>query len=58
MAVEDHSLVVHDWGAVALIGAQEEPDRIRKLVIINAVVLLARIPLAPHRARLADARAG
>jgi pimeloyl-ACP methyl ester carboxylesterase len=40
MAVEDHSLVVHDWGAVALIGAQEEPDRVRRLVIINAVTLL------------------
>jgi pimeloyl-ACP methyl ester carboxylesterase len=40
MAVEDHSLVVHDWGSLALIGAQEEPERIRRLVIINAVVLL------------------
>jgi pimeloyl-ACP methyl ester carboxylesterase len=40
MAVEDHSLVVHDWGAVALIGAQEEPDGVRRLVIINAVTLL------------------
>jgi pimeloyl-ACP methyl ester carboxylesterase len=40
MAVEDHSLVMHDWGSVALIGAQEEPERIRSLVIINAVVLL------------------
>lgn len=40
MAVEDHSLVVHDWGSVALIGAQEAPERIRSLVIINAVVLL------------------
>ncbi|MGA8220005.1 MAG: alpha/beta hydrolase [Solirubrobacterales bacterium] len=40
MAVEEHSLVVHDWGAVALIGAQEEPERIRRLVIVNAVVLL------------------
>ena len=40
MAVEDHSLVVHDWGAVALIGAQEEPDRVRRLVIMNAVTLL------------------
>ncbi len=40
MAVEDHSLVVHDWGSVALIGAQEEPERIRRLVIVNGVVLL------------------
>jgi pimeloyl-ACP methyl ester carboxylesterase len=40
MAVEDHSLVVHDWGSLALIGAQEEPDRVRRLVVINAVTLL------------------
>ncbi len=40
MAVEDHSLVVHDWGALALIGAQEEPERIRRLVLLNAVALL------------------
>jgi pimeloyl-ACP methyl ester carboxylesterase len=40
MAVGEHSLVVHDWGGLALIGAQREPDRIRKLVIINAVPLL------------------
>jgi pimeloyl-ACP methyl ester carboxylesterase len=40
MAVEDHSLVVHDWGSLALIGAQEEPERVRRLVVINAVPLL------------------
>ncbi len=40
MAVEEYSLVVHDWGSVALINAQEEPDRIRRLVVMNAVVLL------------------
>ena len=40
MAVEEHSLVVHDWGGLALIPAQEEPDRIRRLVVINAVPLL------------------
>jgi pimeloyl-ACP methyl ester carboxylesterase len=40
MAVEEHSLVVHDWGAVALIAAQSDPERIRRLVVINAVVLL------------------
>lgn len=40
MAVADYSLVVHDWGSVALIGAQEEPDRVRRLVIMNSVVLL------------------
>jgi pimeloyl-ACP methyl ester carboxylesterase len=41
LAVEEHSLVVHDWGSVGLLPAQEEPDRIRRLAIINAVPLLA-----------------
>jgi len=40
MAVEEHSLVVHDWGGLALIGAQEEPERVRRLAIINSVPLL------------------
>jgi pimeloyl-ACP methyl ester carboxylesterase len=40
LAVEEHSLVVHDWGSVGLLPAQEEPDRIRRLVIIDAVPLL------------------
>jgi pimeloyl-ACP methyl ester carboxylesterase len=40
MAIEDYSLVVHDWGAVALIAALDEPVRLRRLVIVNAVPLL------------------
>jgi pimeloyl-ACP methyl ester carboxylesterase len=40
MAVEEHSLVVHDWGVVGLMAAQEEPERIKRLVIMNVVVLL------------------
>jgi len=40
MAVDEHSLVVHDWGAVGLIGAQEDPERVRRLVIVNAIPLL------------------
>jgi pimeloyl-ACP methyl ester carboxylesterase len=40
MAISEHSLVVHDWGAVALIPAQEEPERIRRLVVADAVPLL------------------
>jgi pimeloyl-ACP methyl ester carboxylesterase len=40
LAVEEYSLVVHDWGVVGLIPAQEDPDRIRRLVILNAVPLL------------------
>ena len=40
MTVEDYSLVLHDWGSVALVAAQEDPERVRRLVVINAVVLL------------------
>ncbi|HEY7266744.1 MAG TPA: alpha/beta hydrolase [Solirubrobacterales bacterium] len=40
LGVDRHSLVVHDWGSVGLIPAQEEPQRIQRLVIINAVPLL------------------
>jgi pimeloyl-ACP methyl ester carboxylesterase len=40
MAVDDYSLVVHDWGVVALIAAQENPGRVRRLLIANAVPLL------------------
>jgi pimeloyl-ACP methyl ester carboxylesterase len=40
MAVEEYSLMVHDWGGVALIAAQEQPERLRKLVIVNTVPLL------------------
>jgi pimeloyl-ACP methyl ester carboxylesterase len=40
MAVADYSLVVHDWGSVGLIAAQEEPERVRRLVVLNAVPLL------------------
>lgn len=34
------SLVVHDWGAVGLAFAQRHPERIERLVIVNAVPLL------------------
>jgi pimeloyl-ACP methyl ester carboxylesterase len=40
VGIGDHALVVHDWGAVALIGAQERPLRLRRLVLVNAVPLL------------------
>jgi pimeloyl-ACP methyl ester carboxylesterase len=40
LGIGEHSLVVHDWGAVALIAAQRRPDRLRSLVVINAVPLL------------------
>jgi pimeloyl-ACP methyl ester carboxylesterase len=39
--LERVSLVVHDWGAVGLALAQRLPERIERLVIINAVPFLA-----------------
>jgi pimeloyl-ACP methyl ester carboxylesterase len=33
-------LVVHDWGAVGLLWAQRFPERVERLVVINAVPLL------------------
>jgi pimeloyl-ACP methyl ester carboxylesterase len=35
--MERFSLVVHDWGSLALVTAMERPEAIEKLVIINAV---------------------
>ena len=40
MGIEEHSLVVHDWGSIGLIAAQEHPDRVRRVVVINALPLL------------------
>lgn len=40
LEVERFSLVVHDWGAVGLALAQSAPERIERLVIVNAVPLL------------------
>jgi pimeloyl-ACP methyl ester carboxylesterase len=40
MAVERYSLVTHDWGGLALITAQEQPEQLRRLVVINSVPLL------------------
>jgi len=33
-------LVVHDWGAAGLVWAQRNPERVERLVVINAVPLL------------------
>jgi pimeloyl-ACP methyl ester carboxylesterase len=38
--VERVSLVVHDWGAVGLAFAQRHPERVERLVIVNAVPFL------------------
>ncbi len=40
LEVERRKLVMHDWGALALIGAQRRPDLVERLVVINAVPLL------------------
>ncbi|MBI4898384.1 MAG: alpha/beta hydrolase [Actinobacteria bacterium] len=37
---ERFSLVVHDWGGLALVTAQELHDRVERLVVINSVPLL------------------
>lgn len=40
LGVAGRKLVVHDWGCLALIGAQRRPELVEKLVVINAVPLL------------------
>ncbi len=40
LEIEQVSLVVHDWGSVGLVFAQRHPERVARLVIINAVALL------------------
>lgn len=37
LGVERRKLVVHDWGSLALIGAQRQPELAEKLVVIDAV---------------------
>jgi pimeloyl-ACP methyl ester carboxylesterase len=40
LEVDRYSLVVHDWGTVGLMAALRRPERIERLVIVNAVPLL------------------
>ncbi len=40
LGVAQRKLVVHDWGGLALIGAQRRPELVEKLVVINTVPLL------------------
>lgn len=37
--VSEYSLVVHDWGSLALVTAQARPERLRRLVAFNCVPL-------------------
>jgi pimeloyl-ACP methyl ester carboxylesterase len=40
LGIAERKLVVHDWGSLALIGAQKRPLLVEKLVVINAIPLL------------------
>lgn len=40
LGVGRRKLLVHDWGSLALIGAQRRPELVEKLVVANAVPLL------------------
>ncbi|HEU5252125.1 MAG TPA: alpha/beta hydrolase [Solirubrobacterales bacterium] len=40
LGVRQRKLVVHDWGSLALIGAQRHPELVERLVVIDAVPLL------------------
>ena len=50
-------LVVHDWGCLALIGAQRRPELVEQLVVIERRAASARLPLALGRPGLAPAPA-
>lgn len=38
--IDRYRLVVHDWGVVGLLAAMREPERVERLVVMNAVPLL------------------
>jgi pimeloyl-ACP methyl ester carboxylesterase len=40
LGVAERKLVVHDWGGLALIGAQRQPELVERLVVVDAVPLL------------------
>jgi pimeloyl-ACP methyl ester carboxylesterase len=40
LGVSERKLVVHDWGSLALIGAQRRPQLVEKLVVVNVIPLL------------------
>jgi pimeloyl-ACP methyl ester carboxylesterase len=40
LGVAEYSLVAHDWGVVSLLEGSASPERLRRLVLMNAVPLL------------------
>ncbi|HEY8083707.1 MAG TPA: alpha/beta hydrolase [Solirubrobacterales bacterium] len=40
LGIERRKMVVHDWGVLALIGAQRRPELVERLVVVNVVPLL------------------
>jgi pimeloyl-ACP methyl ester carboxylesterase len=70
LGITEYQLVVHDWGAIALIAAQRRPELVRRLVVMNAVPLLPgyrwhwiatyfwRVPLLGELANLTTTKAG
>ncbi|HEX7060164.1 MAG TPA: alpha/beta hydrolase [Solirubrobacterales bacterium] len=40
LGVRERKLVMHDWGSLALIGAQRRPELVKKLVLLDSVPLL------------------
>ena len=56
LGVGRRKLVVHDWGALALIGAQRRPELVEKLVVDQRGAAAARLPLALGRPDLAPPR--
>ncbi len=40
LGIGEYGLVVQDWGGVALLAASEEPERLRRLVVLNTVPFL------------------
>ena len=49
LGVGRHKLVVHDWGALALIAAQRRPEQVERLVADQRRAAAARLSLALGR---------
>ncbi len=54
LGIGQRKLVVHDWGSLALIGAQRRPEQVEKLVIDQRGSVAAGLPLALGGPRLAQ----